>query len=155
MNELPNVFLSKFLINSAVFMESILMIICAVMPYLAFRNYTPNLIIEREELEGERNYVFILGKFLYVLELGLALPLSFCPARNSFSKMVFGTPFKNNTSHFFLTVLVLSFTTLIAIIYPNVISILSIVSGTICTLLAITFPSVLYLVCHPTVFFLI
>ena len=54
-----------------------------------------------------------------------------------------------------LTIFHLAMTTLIAITFPEAVSIISIISGTVCTILAITFPSILYLLCFPKVFIFI
>jgi len=135
--------------NYAIIVESIMLITIAVIPYFALRNYTPNLIILRDDLPNQPNYLLRFGKFIYALELGLSIPVVFCPARNLLSKVLLGTNFKNLTYHSVMTVLFLGISTCISICYPKVISILSLISGSVCIILTIVIPSLSYIKSHP------
>lgn len=86
--------------------------------YLSFLDNTPDVIINRPPLPGSKDYAMKIGKIIFFFNSILQIPFNFCPGKNEIGKMLVGTYNFDSKTNFFLTFIMLSIVTLIAVVYP-------------------------------------
>lgn len=130
--------------------EVVLTVAYSTVGYLSFREFTPENILDRTPIHSDEDFLMNMAKVMFGFVLFFYIPINFCPGRNALSQLIYKTPFKSLITHSVLSVLFLGSSTLIAIIFPKVINIISLVSGTVGITLGLLLPVKVYLTTHAT-----
>lgn len=150
----------------SVAIECFIYITIGVAGYYGNCQNTPDIIVLREKIPGTNDVLMVVAQLAFIINLMVAIPTLGNPLRGiifSFFKvhipeeeLLLDTEGQKDSKgrrkgvckyyvQYFLTSFVLlAITSFIAYVFPDIVSYLSIVGGTVCTLLAITYPAMCY-----------
>ena len=134
-------------INRAIFVDFTFYSIIALIGFFSEFQDTPQIVLERMRLPGKEGpdvpiLIAIIGICITII---LAFPLSWNPTRQQCAIIFFKRETYTNKENIFLTVFFVMMSWLIALIYPQITKVISILGGLCATTLDFLIPTYCYL----------
>ena len=117
----------------------------ATIGYLSTFEKTPELVVNRDPLTGERDIWMMVARMGIYISVMVGFPVNFNPFRNSVYHLVTGNTDFSVKANFLITTVTLVISTTVAILYPNIVSILSILGGFGSVFLCFFIPTTLHI----------
>jgi len=136
--------ISKVIVRSLI-TDMFFYMIIGVAGYMSTFNYTQSIVVERKPLEGyDRDYYMLVGAACICLIMVASLPVNYHPWRYQVFIFCFGRDEFNQKENFMITAVFMIFCTAVAIVFPNITSVLSILGGLCSCTMSYLIPTVAY-----------
>ena len=131
--------------NRSVAAELFCYLTLSICGYLSLLGTTPSIIVLRSPLNpGDADIAMVIGKFAVTISLFIGLPVNLHPGRAQLTMLIKKKEFHSNSLHIILTVLMVFISTMLAIVYPKIVSAISFIGGTLSVLFGVTLPCFLF-----------
>jgi hypothetical protein len=101
----------------------------ALAGYFSTYDKTPKIVLDRDSIDGGRDYALMIAQFSIVLVLFVAVPVNYNPFRNQLFYMFFKKDTFSFKENLLCTGTFIGITCFIAIVFPDVSSVLGILGG--------------------------
>jgi amino acid permease len=125
----PNEKRIKKIISRSVLVDVMFYVTIALAGYFSTYNNTPKIVLDRDSIDGNRDYALMIAQISIVMVLFVAVPVNYNPFRNQIFYMFFKKDDYSFKENLVCTVSFISITCFIAIVYPNVSDVLGILGG--------------------------
>lgn len=126
----PNYQRISKIVYRALFVDAIFYFTIACAGYFSMFNFTSDVVIERPALAGfDPDYCSLIAAVAICVVLFAAFPSNYNPCRNQFFLLVFKEAEFSNKANFVVTLCFIIVTCSVAVFYPNVSAVLSILGG--------------------------
>lgn len=104
-------------------------LLISIIGYLSTFDDTPPLVVNRDPLTGDRDVWMMAARLGIYISVMVGFPVNFNPYRNSLYHFLTGSTDFSFKANLLITTVTLMITTTVAIVYPNIIAVLSILGG--------------------------
>ena len=136
----------------SVLIDAVFYIVVAVFGYLSTFSKTEEIVVNRDPLGGKEVDMWMMAARLMVwVSLVVGFPVNYNPFRNNLFHLIFGSAEFTNKGNFIMTTTTVVLTCFIAIVYPEITAVLSILGGLFSVCMCYLIPTYIYLKLSPEV----
>ena len=144
--------ISKVVFRSIMF-EYLLYVIVAGCGYLSFLDETLPVITNNSAINPLFQCLFNIARVMVYVKLTISIPINFNPLKRTFYDFIYGSAenlkepqyFFINLSNTFVTVGLLSVSTFVAIVFPKIVSVISLIGSVASVIIGFVLPCFCYL----------
>ena len=141
----PNFRRIKKVITRSLLTDMFFYMIIGVAGYMSTFNYTQSIVVERPPLEGySKDYYMLVGALAICLIMVASLPVNYHPWRYQIFIFCFNRDDFNQCENAIITSIFMIFCTGVAIVFPNITSVLSILGGLCSCTMSYLIPTIAY-----------
>jgi len=138
----------KKIINRSLITDCVFYSIIACAGYFSTFNGTSSIVVERKPLDGNvRDYWMLVGALSICLIMVASLPVNYHPWRYQVFLFCFKRDHFTKKENLIITVIFMTFCTLVAVVFPDITSVLSILGGMCSCTMSYLIPTVAHVRC--------
>lgn len=116
-------------IKRSILVDALFYLVVAIPGYLSTFDDTPPLVVNRAPLSGERDIFMMIARIAIWISMIFGFPVNYNPFRNNLFHFMKGTTEFTNRENFIMTTITVALATTLAILFPNITSVISILGG--------------------------